>query len=63
MSRTPHTRRRRKRTFLYLAALLFLLPAIYIHRENRTLEVKHFDASFADLPAGFDGCVSSRYFT
>ena len=56
MSRTPHTRRRRKRTFLYLAALLFLLPAIYIHRENRTLEVKHFDASFADLPAGFDGC-------
>ena len=56
MSRTPHTRRRRKRTFLSLAALLFLLPAIYIHRENRTLEVTRFDASFADLPAGFDGC-------
>ena len=56
MSRTPHTRRRRKRTFLYLTALLFLLPAIYIHQENRTPEISRFDASFSDLPAGFDGC-------
>ena len=55
MPRKPHTRHRRKRTFLYLA-LLALLLALYVHWENRTLQVSHFDVSFADLPAGFDGC-------
>ena len=55
MPRKPHTRHRRKRTFLYLA-LLALLLALYFHWENRTLQVSHFDVSFADLPAGFDGC-------
>ena len=55
MPRKPHTRHRRKRTFLYLA-LLALLLTLYVHWENHALQVSHFDVSFADLPAGFDGC-------
>ena len=54
MSRKPY-KRRWKRTFLYLA-LLALLLAVYIRWENRALQLTHFEVSFTDLPAGFDGC-------
>jgi len=39
---------------VWLAAAL--LAALYLYWGNTTLQVTHLDASFADLPDGFDGC-------
>ena len=55
MARRSHSSRRRKRAFLTVAAALFLAAA-YLWWGNRTLQVTQFEASFADLPHGFDGC-------
>ena len=54
----PSPRRRRRRYNRILPALVpVLLAAIaFLHWSNTSLQVSHFDAAFADLPAGFDGC-------
>ncbi len=54
MSRKVHPRRGKRLALALIAALL--LSAAYLRWENRALQVTHFDPSFTDLPAGFEGC-------
>lgn len=49
---------RKHRPLRAVLTLLFLavLAALFIRWDNSALQVTHFEPSFADLPAGFDGC-------
>ena len=41
---------------LLLITLLIAIGAVYVYKDNHTLQTEHFTASFSGLPEGFDGC-------
>lgn len=54
MAGKPKKRRRKRRLGVFF--LLLIVFGGYLRWENTTLQVTEFDASFASLPHGFDGC-------
>ena len=56
MAKRLKRKKRRPLRTLFILLLAVIFVALFLYRDNTTLQPQQFDPVFSDLPAGFEGC-------
>ena len=56
MAKRLKRKKRRPLRTLFILLLAVIFVALFLYRDNTTLQPQQFDPAFSDLPAGFEGC-------